>query len=151
MPGSESAMRRCDLRTGQPVGVVGDQLLADVQLDAEAQPVPPAPGDLRLESDLPALQAGASSGPLRSSVAGTSSSQTVCQIPVVRGYQIECGSSCQSCLPRGLARSRGIVLGADHDLALRCAVEEWRQVDRERRVSAAMGARQRRSTQTVAA
>src|SRR5437667_2361411 len=38
---------------------------------------------------------------------GTTSSQTVCQMPVVRGYQMECGSSCQSCLPRGLERSRG--------------------------------------------
>jgi hypothetical protein len=28
-------------------------------------------------------------------------------MPVVRGYQIECGSSSQSCLPRGLARSAG--------------------------------------------
>jgi hypothetical protein len=40
-------------------------------------------------------------------VQGTFSSQTVCQMPVVRGYQIECGSSFQSCLPRGLARSAG--------------------------------------------
>ena len=35
------------------------------------------------------------------------SSHTVCQMPVVRGYQIECGSSCQSCLPRGFVKSCG--------------------------------------------
>ena len=40
-------------------------------------------------------------------VAGTVSSQTGCQMPVVRGYQMECGLSCQSCFPRGLARSCG--------------------------------------------
>ena len=40
-------------------------------------------------------------------VGATGSSHTVCQMPVVRGYQIECGSSSQSCLPRGLARSAG--------------------------------------------
>jgi hypothetical protein len=40
-------------------------------------------------------------------VSSTCSTQTVCQMPVVRGYQIECGSSSQSCLPRGLARSAG--------------------------------------------
>ena len=40
-------------------------------------------------------------------VAGTRSSQTVCQMPVVRGYQMECGWSCQSCLPRGFERSAG--------------------------------------------
>ena len=44
---------------------------------------------------------------LATCVAGTTSSQTVCQMPVVRGYQMECGSSCQSCLPRGLATSCG--------------------------------------------
>ena len=40
-------------------------------------------------------------------VAGTTSTQTVCQMPVHRGYQMLCGFSCQSCLPRGLARSQG--------------------------------------------
>ena len=39
--------------------------------------------------------------------AGTTSIHTVCQIPVVRGYQMECGSSFQSCLPRGFSRSAG--------------------------------------------
>ncbi len=38
-------------------------------------------------------------------VALTVSSHTSCQMPVVRGYQIECGSSFQSCLPRGFSRS----------------------------------------------
>jgi hypothetical protein len=28
-------------------------------------------------------------------------------MPDVRGYQIECGNGCQSCLPRGFARSSG--------------------------------------------
>jgi len=37
----------------------------------------------------------------------TRSSHTLCQIPLVRGYQIECGSRSQSCLPRGFARSWG--------------------------------------------
>ena len=37
----------------------------------------------------------------------TRSIHTVCQMPVVRGYQIACGSVCQSCLPRGLVRSCG--------------------------------------------
>ncbi len=37
----------------------------------------------------------------------TCSIQTICQIPVVLGYQMECGSNFQSCLPRGLARSAG--------------------------------------------
>jgi len=40
-------------------------------------------------------------------VAGTCSSHTVCQMPVVRGYQMEWISGFQSCFPRGLARSRG--------------------------------------------
>jgi hypothetical protein len=40
-------------------------------------------------------------------VDGTTSIQTVCQMPVVRGYQMECGWSCQSCFPRGFARSSG--------------------------------------------
>jgi hypothetical protein len=39
--------------------------------------------------------------------AGTFSSHTGCQMPVVRGYQIAWGWSCQSCLPRGFARSAG--------------------------------------------
>ena len=37
----------------------------------------------------------------------TRSNQTVRQIPVVRGYQIECGSSSQSCFPRGISSSDG--------------------------------------------
>lgn len=39
--------------------------------------------------------------------AGTASSQTVRQMPVVRLYQIACGSSFQSCLPRGMRTSNG--------------------------------------------
>jgi hypothetical protein len=35
------------------------------------------------------------------------SSHTVCQMPLVRGYQMACGSSSQSCFPRGFARSAG--------------------------------------------
>ena len=38
---------------------------------------------------------------------GTASSQTGCQMPVVRWYQMECGSACQSCLPRGFETSSG--------------------------------------------
>ena len=34
-------------------------------------------------------------------VRGTASSQTLCQMPVVREYQMLWGSGCQSCLPRG--------------------------------------------------
>ena len=66
-----------------------------------------APASQRFEADLPALEAGRPADAARCHVRGTRSIQTVCQIPVVRGYQIECGSSCQSCLPRGLARSCG--------------------------------------------
>ncbi len=36
---------------------------------------------------------------------GTASSHTGCQMPVVRWYQITCGSLRQSCLPRGCSRS----------------------------------------------
>lgn len=38
---------------------------------------------------------------------GTDSSQTVRQMPVVRWYQIACGSGSQSCLPRGMRPSSG--------------------------------------------
>ena len=40
-------------------------------------------------------------------VDGTTSYHTLCQIPVVRGYQMECELSFQSCFPRGFARSCG--------------------------------------------
>ena len=36
-------------------------------------------------------------------VAGTTSIQTGCQMPVVRWYQMSCGSGRQSCFPRGWA------------------------------------------------
>lgn len=53
---------------------------------------------------------GPGSGAARSAgicLSARTPSGSPCQIPVVRGYQIECGSSCQSCLPRGFARSAG--------------------------------------------
>ena len=53
----------------------------------------------------PILDAGIRVDAMR--VCGTISVHTVCQIPVVRGYQIAWGSRRQSCLPRGLARSCG--------------------------------------------
>ena len=34
-------------------------------------------------------------------VRGTASNQTLCQMPVVRAYQMSWGSVRQSCLPRG--------------------------------------------------
>lgn len=40
-------------------------------------------------------------------VAGTHSNHTVCQMPVVRGYQMPWGSRFQSCLPRGFSMSNG--------------------------------------------
>ena len=69
-------------------------------------------------------------------VAGTTSSHTVCQMPVVRGYQIECGVR----LPILLAAGLGQIL-RDHRTArttMACSVvnEQGRDVGRERRVSA---------------
>ncbi len=50
--------------------------------------------------------------------AGTDSSHTGCQMPLVRWYQMTCGCSRQSCLPRGCAMSLRVVLGAHDDGAL---------------------------------
>ena len=75
-------------------------------------------------------------------VAGTYSSQTVCQIPVVRGYQIECGWSCQSCLPRGLARSCGSS-SARTTISHSRPVGEIRHVHAEGRIATVMSARKR--------
>jgi hypothetical protein len=74
-------------------------------------------------------------------VCGTGSSHTLRQIPHVRGYQIECGDSCQSCLPRGWARSFGSSIAHDDRLRLRLP-QEPRHVDRDRRESALMTRRQ---------
>lgn len=48
-------------------------------------------------------------GHLRSTLAALemTSYQTLCQMPEVRGYQMECRFYCHSCLPRGLAKARG--------------------------------------------
>jgi len=40
-------------------------------------------------------------------VSGTASSHTLCQMPVVRAYQMTCGCERHSCLPRGWPTSRG--------------------------------------------
>ena len=57
-------------------------------------------------------------------------------MPLVRGYQIECGSSCQSCLPRGFARSCGSSSALTTIvIAPPPAADSVGEVDGERRVS----------------
>ena len=60
---------------------------------------------------------------------GTDSSHTGCQMPVVRWYQMACGFSRQSCLPRGWLRVERVVFGAHDDDAL--ASRAWRHVEAE--------------------
>ena len=66
--------------------------------------------------------------------AGTRSSQTGCQIPVVRWYQITCGSGCQSCLPRGWVTSVGRSSRPDDEHLLATVSHRVGDVQGERRV-----------------
>ena len=108
MPGIGQGDAAMDLAADDLIGVGGEQRRGRPQLHLEAQvvapiavqPRPRSPISHRSRSGVKAIVPNPACG-------GTRSSHTVCQMPVVRGYQMECGSSCQSCLPRGFARSSG--------------------------------------------
>ena len=70
-------------------------------------------------------------------------------MPVVLGYQIECGSM-PVLLAAGSGEIRGIVFGADHDLAAGLEGEEVREVHHERRVAPSCEQARAPSIHTVA-
>ena len=84
-------------------------------------------------------------------VAGTRSSQTVCQMPVVRGYQIECGLQRSSPACRAASRDRPDRLRrARPSRTVSLAANRSGDVAGERRVAAFMRPTREPLTQTVA-
>ena len=108
MPGSDRTILRSTSWPTTRYTVVGEHSLAVSERYVECKLVGAGvAADARFERDRKAFDVRRPADLLDIGCGGTRSSQTVCQMPVVRGYQMACGSSCQSCLPRGLARSCG--------------------------------------------
>ena len=138
-----------DFRRGQAVRIIADHLFAQMHFDAEAKAVAPVPGDVRLEADVPPLQARAPANrgnPRRWDPFEPDRLPDPCRPWIPDGMGLQ--------LPILLAARLGevcrVVFGPDDDLACAATRQERRHVDDERRVTPVVGARRRASIQTVA-
>ncbi len=142
MPGSDRAIRRCDLAGYDGVGVVRQELAVGPQLDAEPQPLAGIACHPGLEARSPSAPGWGSSARCRSRWRGPAPARPSARCRWCAGYQIECGSSCQSCLPRGFARSAGSSSARTTSVCVP-GDEQIGDVGRERRVAAFVANRER--------
>ena len=118
------------------VGVVGDEGIADAEPHAQPQALARLAGYRCLEADLPALQVRRPAERANPGGRARARSRPSARFRSCADTRSNAARSCQSCLPRGFARSDGSSYGADHDALQRPVVEQIGDVERERRVAA---------------